>query len=308
MANHGSNAIFVLALFFISFVDTSTAEWLTHGRDISNKRSEIGGTINPISVRLGLLRQRWEFLAGFDITATPSAANGVVYFPSWNGNLYAVNAANGALIWQRNIGQLTELPPTGTYVNVAVDACGGRRSPHYWHLWPGLCCRCHALGRNICLVYPGRSRPLEPCHGVWNSLQRVYLRLYCFSGFYVGVSSLEVTLPAERCCTFRGSLVKIDVNSGKILWQTYTLPDNGGKLGGYAGAGIWGSSPSIDDTSTVSSTSRETAKGQEEAHRESDEGEEDASAEESEGSSSRESSPELPKRISRRPAKLDDYV
>ncbi|KAH6809488.1 hypothetical protein C2S51_027271 [Perilla frutescens var. frutescens] len=96
----------------LSFVDNSTVEWLTHGRDITN----IEGSINPITVRLGLLRLRWKFLAGFDITATPSLANGVVYFPSWNGNLYAVNAVNGALIWQRSLGQLTGIPPSATPV------------------------------------------------------------------------------------------------------------------------------------------------------------------------------------------------
>lgn len=64
----------------------------------------------------------------------------------------------------------------------------------------------------------------------------------------MGVSSLENTLPvpAEQCCTFRGSLAKLDVQTGKILWQSFTLPENGNKLGGYAGAAIWGSSPAID--------------------------------------------------------------
>ncbi|XP_042049086.1 polyvinylalcohol dehydrogenase-like [Salvia splendens] len=240
MANHGRNAIFVLALCFISFADNSTAEWLTHGRDISNRRSEIGGSINPISVRLGLLRQRWKFLAGFDITATPSVANGVVYFPSWNGNLYAVNAANGVLIWQRSLGQLTGIPPTGTYVNVTVS----RSTPVVADdlLIVGIYGPAYvvAVTRSTgTLVWSTRVDPAPL--GLVTASGTVYK-----GGFYVGVSSLEVTLPASRCCTFRGSLVKIDVKSGKILWQTYTLPDNGGKLGGYAGAAIWGSSPSID--------------------------------------------------------------
>ncbi|GFP86165.1 outer membrane protein assembly factor bamb [Phtheirospermum japonicum] len=96
-------------------------KWFTHGGDITNRRSATGGLINPISIKLGLLKQRWKFLAGFDITATPSVANGMVYFPSWNGNLYAVNAYNGALVWQQNIGQLTGIPPTGVPVNVTVS-------------------------------------------------------------------------------------------------------------------------------------------------------------------------------------------
>lgn len=62
----------------------------------------------------------------------------------------------------------------------------------------------------------------------------------------MGVSSLEESLPTNLCCTFRGSMVKMDVKTGAVLWRTYTLPDNGGRLGGYSGAAIWGSSPSID--------------------------------------------------------------
>lgn len=72
------------------------------------------------------------------------------------------------------------------------------------------------------------------------------ISLYLYSAFYAGVSSLEVTLPAEQCCTFRGSLANLSITSGAIIWQTYTIPDNGGKRGGYSGAAIWGSSPAID--------------------------------------------------------------
>uniref|UniRef100_A0A2N9HKE3 Pyrrolo-quinoline quinone repeat domain-containing protein n=1 Tax=Fagus sylvatica TaxID=28930 RepID=A0A2N9HKE3_FAGSY len=46
----------------------------------------------------------------------------------------------------------------------------------------------------------------------------------------------------EQCCTFRGSFSKLDVRSGFILWQTFMLPNNYGKIGEYAGAAIWGSS------------------------------------------------------------------
>ncbi|PON95904.1 PQQ-dependent membrane bound dehydrogenase, glucose/quinate/shikimate-related [Trema orientale] len=52
--------------------------------------------------------------------------------------------------------------------------------------------------------------------------------------------------PVDQCCTFRGSLSKLDVHTGSVTWQTYMLPDNLGKMGEYAGAAIWGSSPSVD--------------------------------------------------------------
>ena len=44
----------------------------------------------------------------------------------------------------------------------------------------------------------------------------------------------------------RGSVVAVDVETGKIKWQTYMVPDNGGSLGGYSGGGVWGSTPVID--------------------------------------------------------------
>ncbi|KAL3501352.1 hypothetical protein ACH5RR_035801 [Cinchona calisaya] len=103
--------LFVLLLktiYLVVLVDSAVAE---------NAVGEL--LINPTTVRF--LRLKWRFIAGFDISATPAAANGVVYFPSWNGYLYAVLAGNGALIWKKNLGNLTGLPPTGAYVNVTVS-------------------------------------------------------------------------------------------------------------------------------------------------------------------------------------------
>lgn len=55
------------------------------------------------------------------------------------------------------------------------------------------------------------------------------------------------------CCTFRGSLSAVELNTGKLLWKTYTVEESkpraknaaGVQLYGPAGGGIW-SAPSID--------------------------------------------------------------
>ena len=57
-----------------------------------------------------------------------------------------------------------------------------------------------------------------------------------YRSFYVGTSSLEEGLSIEQCCIFRGSLSKLDIKTGALLWQTFTLPDNHGERGEYAGA------------------------------------------------------------------------
>lgn len=63
------------------------------------------------------LRLKWKFNAGKDITATPAIYNGTLYFPSWNGNIYAIKQIDGSLIWKQNLKKLTGLNATGYIIN-----------------------------------------------------------------------------------------------------------------------------------------------------------------------------------------------
>jgi len=77
------------------------------------------------------------------------------------------------------------------------------------------------------------------------------------SRLYVPVSSHEEVSPASakyECCTFRGSVVALDAESGKQIWKTHTIPDPprptkknpaGVQMHGPAGAAVW-LSPAID--------------------------------------------------------------
>ena len=73
---------------------------------------------------------------------------------------------------------------------------------------------------------------------------------------YVPVSSLEVVTamnPFYKCCTFRGSVARLDALSGKKIWQTFTTPESkktgknalGVQMWGPSGAPVW-NSPTID--------------------------------------------------------------
>jgi polyvinyl alcohol dehydrogenase (cytochrome) len=63
---------------------------------------------------------------------------------------------------------------------------------------------------------------------------------------YVGVSSLEEAdaafRPGYSCCTFRGSVLALDGDTGAVLWQTPTIPE----AAGYSGNAVWGSTPVVD--------------------------------------------------------------
>ncbi|KAL5722668.1 hypothetical protein ACHQM5_006159 [Ranunculus cassubicifolius] len=69
-------------------------------------------------MQMQILELKW-----LDITATPSIYDGTVYFPSWNGNIYAVKASDGSLVWKQNLTELTGLPGTGVVrgVNYTVS-------------------------------------------------------------------------------------------------------------------------------------------------------------------------------------------
>ena len=65
---------------------------------------------------------------------------------------------------------------------------------------------------------------------------------------YQGVSSIEEGLALNSsyaCCTFRGSVVALNADTGKILWQTFVVPSNNGQPGGYSGGAIW-QAPAVD--------------------------------------------------------------
>jgi polyvinyl alcohol dehydrogenase (cytochrome) len=71
------------------------ADWTMGGQDINNSRNQTSTGVHPQNV--GSLKPKWVFTTGGDVTATPAVANGMVYFPDFAGNFYAVNAATGAL-------------------------------------------------------------------------------------------------------------------------------------------------------------------------------------------------------------------
>ncbi|KAK1552446.1 hypothetical protein Q3G72_017148 [Acer saccharum] len=219
--------ILLMMICLFEVTDYSAAEWLNHGANLSNRRSAIGEVlINPLSIKN--LHLRWTFHAGRDISATPALANGVVYFPSWNGYLYAVNAINGALIWKQNLSDLTGLTSTGIVANVNVTVSRSTPTVDGNLLIVGIYGPAVVIAVNRLNGRLVWSRQLDPCPRALITMSgTIYL-----GSFYVGISSLEEALPADKCCTFPGSLVKLDVRTGAIRWQTFMLPDNGGKLGG----------------------------------------------------------------------------
>ena len=217
----------------------SQASWPFAGQSITGQWSQPGETkLTTSSTRT--LAQKWVFTTGSDVSATPTEQNGVVFFPDWAGNLYAVNASSGAQVWSHQVP---------TYAGISGSL--SRTSPA---LYNGMV----IFGDHVNGKHDGaRVIAVSQQTGqlLWATKVESHIAAIITGSpvvangrVYVGVSSSEEGMAnntAYACCTFRGSIVALDASTGAKLWQTYDMPGNNGATGGYSGGAIW-ATPAVD--------------------------------------------------------------
>ncbi len=203
-------------------------DWPFWGGNLGNTHSAWGESdISPATV--GGLQTKWVFTTAGDVTATPTVSAGSVYVPDWGGYVYRIDAETGKAIWSHKVSEYTgnsksytrNSPALGQEEAVFGDQAGGTvisvSKATGALLWKA------TLDTSIGAV-------------ITNSPVIVGDRIY------VGVSSVQESLALQPGfqLTFRGSVVALDRKTGKILWQTYTVPT------GYTGGAVWGSNFVID--------------------------------------------------------------
>ncbi|MGH9018709.1 MAG: PQQ-binding-like beta-propeller repeat protein, partial [Acidimicrobiales bacterium] len=210
-------------------------QWPSGGQNISDTHANPFETqISPADV--GSLGVKWTYATTGDVSATPAVVKGVVYFPDWGGDLNAVNASTGALLWSKPISDYDGISGAKSRTSPAVAGgviyIGDQNGAHVMAvkastgalLWiEQLSTHASAIITQSPLVYKGVV--------------------------YVGVSSSEqyaAMSSGYACCTFRGSMVALKAKTGKVLWQTYMVPPNDNTPGGYSGGAVWSSTPALD--------------------------------------------------------------
>lgn len=228
--------------------------WPVAGQNIGNNRNAATETTISAANVTGLT-VKWSLTTNGDVFDTPAVAHGVAYLTDAgstaapSGTLWAVDARTGHVRWSRPISSYTGIPgdtsrstPTvaGSLVilgDVPPQSLAGTGA---WLF------AVHAATGDLAWKTRLDANPAA----VVTSSPVVYGSLV-----FAGVSSLSeqdaTGVPGFQCCTFRGSLVALDVHTGHILWRTYMLPANGGKTGGYSGNAIWGSTPAIDPANSM---------------------------------------------------------
>lgn len=219
--------------------DANDGGWPSAGQNLGNTRhQEQSGGIGVQTV--GGLAQKWVFTTGGDVSATPAVDEVAVYFPDWAGNLYAVDRKSGKQIWKASIAAASGTPgdkaratPVITGNKLIVGTQGNVFAPPP-NGGPG--------GKMLAFdKTTGRllwSTQLDDHYGA------IVTQSATVQGdrVFVGVASMEEALAGVVgfCCSFRGSMLALDVNTGAIVWKTYMVPS------GYSGGAIWGSAPAVD--------------------------------------------------------------
>jgi outer membrane protein assembly factor BamB len=197
-------------------------DWTSFNYDLSNSRYNSKSTITGSNANE--LHETWNFSTGnYAVTSEPIVQNGVVFFGTWGGDVYALNISNGRVIWTTHEGG-----SISSSLAVSNGVVYGGRNP------TGPVPVVFALNEsngNIIWNVTIRNLPRkEMMPSIWAS-PIVYKNLV-----YIGMSGYNAVL---NDTSLRGEIVALRAATGKIAWNYTTMIGNSG------GAGVW-SSVAID--------------------------------------------------------------
>jgi polyvinyl alcohol dehydrogenase (cytochrome) len=188
------------------------------------------------------LKLKWAF--GFPgatrAQAQPTLLGGALFVGSQSGKVYALDARTGCTHWVFDA-------ETGVRSAITIAASGDGWSAYFGDQ-RGNVYAIDAMTGALRWKTDVERHPAAMISGAPTLAGGV---------LYVSVSSYEEVSganPHYECCSFRGSLVAVDAATGKMLWQSYTIPQApapvrknalGTQLRGPSGAAIW-SSPTVD--------------------------------------------------------------
>ena len=242
-------------------VGIGTAQWNGWGQDLDNSRYQSEPAMRAVDVTK--LALKWAYAIGGGASfGQPTVVDGRLFVSSSAGRVYSLDSSTGCTYWtyqastgirtgvsiaelsrppkvvraKRAVAKLAHLDvvkgPSAAFFgddSGAVYALDAQKGTLLWRVQVDT----HPLARIAATPTPYQNR------------------------LYVAVSSGEeakAASPDYPCCTFRGSVVALDMLSGHVLWKTYTITDaarptgtNAAGLQGFgpAGAAI-STSPTID--------------------------------------------------------------
>ncbi len=192
------------------------------------------------------LKVKWSF--GFPgdsrAYAQPSVAGGRLFVGSSSGMVYSLDAATGCTYWSFKADGSVRAA-----ISIARSKSGGR----YIAYFGDLRATAYAVDASSGALIWKLKLDEHPAARITGSPVFYEGRLFVPMGSLEEASGMA---PESRyeCCTFRGSLIALNAETGRQLWKSFTVLDppkrykksrNGTQMYGPAGAAIW-SAPTID--------------------------------------------------------------
>jgi polyvinyl alcohol dehydrogenase (cytochrome) len=209
-------------------------EWRTIGHDPANSRSQpFEHRIGPETARH--LDLKWVAATTGDVSGTPAVADGAVYFGDFGGTLWKRDAETGHKIWSHSVADYTK--NAGDYARTSPSLAGDT-------LVVGII-------KGSTSVPGPNLLGIDAATGALRWKAQIHPDSHAAmtgSPVLVGntiITGISATGAGGPNATFRGAIVAVDARTGQLLWRTYSLPDNGGAPGGYAGATMF-SPPAVD--------------------------------------------------------------
>jgi polyvinyl alcohol dehydrogenase (cytochrome) len=225
------------------------SQWNGWGHDTENSRYQADPGIKPEDVPK--LKVKWAFAYPGPLVGTqPTVVGDHLYVATTTGLLYSLNAKTGCTYWTFQAESDVRAPVS---VGLVEDSSGAKAAVYFGDLMKASAYAVDAESGKLLWKTKVDDHPLARITGA---------PVLYKNRLYVPVSSQEEGFGAVEtyeCCTFRGSLVALDVRTGKILWKTYPIKDPprpfkktsaGVQMFGPAGAAIW-SAPTIDEKRKV---------------------------------------------------------
>ena len=221
--------------------------WNGWGVDTTNARFQTAKAASLTATQVPSLKLKWAF--GFPSAASmygqPTVAAGRIFIGVDTGYVYSIDAKTGCVYWSFQAA-------AGVRNAINVGPVKGHGSTAYAAYFGD-------LRGNVYALDAATGMPLWIVSVDPHLLAAVTGAPTFYKGrLYVPLASREEAAGGGLdypCCTFRGSLVALNADTGKQIWKTYIIPDEpkptrknsrGVQLFAPSGAGLW-ASPTIDE-------------------------------------------------------------
>ena len=230
----------------IDAVSRNPNDWPMYNRSADGSRWNFAETqLRPDNV--AGLQVLWAFPTDGAVAGTPAVVGDTIYAADTMGFVYALNAY-GTLKWKNDTINIPAL--------IGAKVTNSLLVTNRTVIFGDLAGQIHGLdvdtGALRWTIRPGNApffpegHPFQAIFGAGTMVGRYVA--YGVSSYELVVPALDPTYPGF---TFRGSVVLIDPADGRIIWQTYLVPEPGPQPGGGfgpSGASVWGT-PAYDHAS-----------------------------------------------------------